>query len=723
MARIKYTGPLSTVQLQRTPVQKQTQAEFEEVSRLKLQECLAVRQQQSMEMVQIMLHVSFGTLFYLREFLPLGSFDDRDLKQTQREQKYSYEEFINGRTRTESPKEIQDLGFGKGKRGQPLKIILRNSDPKADMVLDLLEHGVFDALSKNYLEAIQLTVLVDKDEPQNVLETYTFSFKYTGARGDVNSRLESLSLDPVGCVADMKSAQTARTGLEMIVRRLITLSTFLPTLPNKRNLGIHLFYTEDCPPEYEPPGFAKSTNDTFKYPFNENWQRETQSCGTMDSGCHAVGLNVTSLKWTGPDPEGSEALPKIPPQIEYNDKVQRAADIGLTSEEIPNPMLSRDGSFLEATQDIAERRKLQMMIPASSYPDSDLVPTQPIYTVSATDTGGVNIDHNMRLSQKKALQIEDFSRMQIPGLARETENLANVLIKCQCGWDGEEPEMITCSFCHTRQHLLCYGFENPNDSRIPDSHACYQCLLEPDETQLLREMHTLVLLRRALKIILDEGFPSKTSIFTQKLHCNGQTVVQITDLLRKHKFLQPTPGSKSKGFLQKGLPKFVVPSAEDTRKRMQHEILHPFAKIYHHYVSQDTGSIPGAKLITDDQQMSQGPASSMDDGRAYGQGPQSSNAGGNKSPGHKRRHTQMESHGQVERQDVLRPATSLGNRSDKFGTGMMASDRIRSQPQTPSSRHQSDENRLRRSSRKRRKISNYTRLIDVGAASSGDESS
>jgi meiosis-specific protein len=180
MARIKYTGPLSTVQLQRDPVQKQTQAEFEEVSRLKLQECLAVRQQQSMEMVRIMLHVSVSPLFtpclhsyeiltsgllslvrnvilssvckpssitrcdrlslmaINREFLPLGSFDDRDLKRTQREQKYSYREFINGRARTESPEESQDLGFGKGKRGQPLKIILRNTDPKADMVLDLL---------------------------------------------------------------------------------------------------------------------------------------------------------------------------------------------------------------------------------------------------------------------------------------------------------------------------------------------------------------------------------------------------------------------------------------------------------------------------------------------------------------------------------------------------------------------------------------------------------
>lgn len=76
---------------------------------------------------------------------------------------------------------------------------------------------------------------------------------------------------------------------------------------------------------------------------------------------------------------------------------------------------------------------------------------------------------------------------------------------------------ITCSFCHARQHLLCYGFESSDDPRLPDTHACYQCLLEPDERQLLREMHTLVLLRRALKIILDEGFPNKTSTFTQKL--------------------------------------------------------------------------------------------------------------------------------------------------------------------------------------------------------------
>lgn len=56
----------------------------------------------------------------------------------------------------------------------------------------------------------------------------------------------------------------------------------------------------------------------------------------------SVGLNVTSLKWNGPDPESSEALPKIPLQIEYNDKIERAAAIRLGEETSP-ASVSRDG--------------------------------------------------------------------------------------------------------------------------------------------------------------------------------------------------------------------------------------------------------------------------------------------------------------------------------------------------------------------------------------------
>lgn len=60
MVRIKYTG--SMAQVQQVPVQTKTQAESEETTRLKTQEDLTVKQQQSLEMVQIMLHVSVSSL-------------------------------------------------------------------------------------------------------------------------------------------------------------------------------------------------------------------------------------------------------------------------------------------------------------------------------------------------------------------------------------------------------------------------------------------------------------------------------------------------------------------------------------------------------------------------------------------------------------------------------------------------------------------------------------
>lgn len=75
-------------------------------------------------------------------------------------------------------------------------------------------------------------MFVDKENPSHVLESYTFSFAYTGGVKDLKNRLSSVSLETTGCTAEMKSFRTAKLGLEMIIRRLITLSTFLPDLPS-----------------------------------------------------------------------------------------------------------------------------------------------------------------------------------------------------------------------------------------------------------------------------------------------------------------------------------------------------------------------------------------------------------------------------------------------------------------------------------------------------------
>ena len=71
----------------------------------------------------------------LRELLPLPCFDDRDLKEAQREQNFSYEDFLGNEAHPGSGRPVP---FGKGKRGQPLKILVRGADPKADNILDVL---------------------------------------------------------------------------------------------------------------------------------------------------------------------------------------------------------------------------------------------------------------------------------------------------------------------------------------------------------------------------------------------------------------------------------------------------------------------------------------------------------------------------------------------------------------------------------------------------------
>ncbi|KAB8079477.1 meiosis specific protein Hop1 [Aspergillus leporis] len=766
MARIKFTVPASAVQIQSARVlhdqnngasiKGKTQTEVKNSAKSTVSEGLLLKQQQSLEMVQIMLHVSFGTLFYLREFLPLPCFDDRDLKEAQREHRSSYWEFLSSKPHHENNGAGPDIAYGNGKRGQPLKVIIRGTDPKADMILDVLENGIFDALRRNILEAIQLTILVDKDKPENVLESYTFSFKYAGGSGNIDSCLESLSIDPVGCVADMRSAQSARVGLETIVRRLITLSAFLPTLPNKRNLGVHLFYTEDCPSDYEPPGFTTANKDTIRYPLSEHWRKESQSCGTMNSGWHTVGLRVTSLKWTGPDPEGSEALPTVPSQLEYKDEVPRTEDIGFIDEPSnlhcletgngigPGDHLALDqpsaghgvSGFREATQDIAERQKLQNMMPTqgTSYSDSDLIPTQPIIPGIAIANDHCHTSPSASkwsLPPRRITRIREYVRLQkIASDLPYPEVQPHRLVRCQCGWNGEEPEMIECAFCRTRQHALCYGFNGANDPRAPSIHACYRCLLEPDETQLLQEMNSLVLLRRALRIILDEGFPNKIGDFTQKLHCNGQTIIQITDILKKQKFLQPTPGYKLKGFSRRGLPKFSITQSDDVRQRMAREILHPMVKIQHHYVAEGSQGHDSLDPILGSQELGPINKSPPEAGEMSDNGYSLRSHGTQKSNGalpellgksrdQKRKSLPDSDQNESYESDGLDKNDRAAE--EQLHSSFLTDETLNTNAKGSSRRTPSGQS-PRRSSRKKRKISNYSKLIDVGAETSDHES-
>lgn len=91
-------------------------------------------------------------------------------------------------------------------------------------------------------------------------------------------------------------------------------------------------------------------------------------------------------------------------------------------------------------------------------------------------------------------------------------------INCECGDEKLEEDMICCDNCDEWQHTECYGFASAKDTRIPDYHVCYSCLLGKNEAKLLEEMRNMALFRRALKTIWRQGsFPSSNKIFANKL--------------------------------------------------------------------------------------------------------------------------------------------------------------------------------------------------------------
>ncbi|OJD10318.1 hypothetical protein AJ78_08626 [Emergomyces pasteurianus Ep9510] len=630
MARVIFTGAaqpttgtqmasrapaMTATTVMKTPAHKEKQQQQQQQSQ-------GIRQDQSLALVQIMLHASFGTLFYLREFLPLNCFDERDLMKLSKPDSYvSYANFVEGKPSSNGAGITANNGSTKERRAQPLKIIVRGKNPKADKLLDLLEHGIFDAIEKNFLEAVQMTIFVDKTKSSHVLESYTFTFKYESGSGckqtkgggdDVGKRLASISLESTGCTADMKTVKTARRGLEMIIRRLITLSTFLPMLPSERYMEIHLFYTDGSPAGYEPPGFKAAEHNDLLFARNEMWSRETQSCGVMETGVHSVGLKICSLKWSGTNYPSSEYVPEIPADIEYGDRVRRDEDIGFSDVDtaVRDLELSTQGSSQISTQtrqDEALRKDFQKMIPlATSTPGSDFIPTQ-------CNPDSFPAPTKPQLSQVKLSQLgarsQIFSAAATLHYGQGREQLGSDhhagIVRCECGSSSENSGMLKCAFCKTRQHLTCYGFVHEQDAAIPETHACYKCLLEPHEMHLVQDMRTLVLLRQALRVIIEEGYPNRVRDFAQKLGCNGQTIVQITDMLRKQGFLHATPGSKSKGFLEKGLPKFTLSTEFTIKEKLRNEIFNPLAKISHHYAlppnkSGQAGQCDGSATHTSD---------------------------------------------------------------------------------------------------------------------------
>ena len=83
----------------------------------------------------------------------------------------------------------------------------------------------------NILAGVQLSIILDKEKPSNVVESYTFTFKYSDNVGKPARQFDGISISAL--TGSQISLKDARSDFGVLIRNLIKLTDPLPDLPRK----------------------------------------------------------------------------------------------------------------------------------------------------------------------------------------------------------------------------------------------------------------------------------------------------------------------------------------------------------------------------------------------------------------------------------------------------------------------------------------------------------
>ncbi|XP_040000456.1 zebrafish testis-expressed 38 [Xiphias gladius] len=116
--------------------------------------------------------------------------------------------------------------------------------------------GCFDALEKQYLQIVFIGVYTNPGEPNCIIESYQFKFKYTENGPEMDILRNNVEMRVT--LEDTKRASV------LLVRKLFLLMQNLEALPNNVYLTMKLYYYDDITPaDYQPPGFKEGECDSL----------------------------------------------------------------------------------------------------------------------------------------------------------------------------------------------------------------------------------------------------------------------------------------------------------------------------------------------------------------------------------------------------------------------------------------------------------------------------
>ncbi|XP_076813631.1 uncharacterized protein LOC143460118 isoform X2 [Clavelina lepadiformis] len=376
---------------------------------------------QSKDFVKKILAISISNITYLRNLFPEYAYADRKIEELQ------------------------------------LKILKEHTHKGAGEIVQWMK-GVYDALDQEYLKALIFAVCTDPENPGSVIESYTFAFTYND--GVVETSYTVGSKDSKSAKVPTK-AQT-KDSARQLLRNLVILTTQMKPLPKNVFMTTRLlYYDENTPLNYQPPGFVGAAeNETLGFCI-ENIRIKA---GTIITPHSCMKVRVRAEK----------------DQFEKDENA-----------ELKQTNLELDDSQMDCLSQ------------ATSNVDID-IPLATFQTQSKT----------------KQVTVDDQTWDQ-----SSQKNTQELGVRCPCLDVEKDGLMIMCSHCNHWQHAICFCLpDNVKAPRVHICHLCAEkenlVCTDPRLTGMSVERQQEVCgLRRILLLCFDTEAITISMICT-KLSCN-----------------------------------------------------------------------------------------------------------------------------------------------------------------------------------------------------------
>ncbi|KAL2075799.1 hypothetical protein VTL71DRAFT_742 [Oculimacula yallundae] len=457
---------------------------------------VVLQQAHSFELVHTAIAATlFEVIFYRKVFPSTVKWNHRFCDPHNAE--VTYKSFIAG---------SQEPGQGKGRAWH---VPIRGQREVLDKMMDHLENGIKDALSRRYLRKITLTFHVAGKtalDQSTRLESYDIGIFY-GPDGvpvittDIRDSEppEDKSIDVYEAKSRLKAMLYGVADHFMIPAVMKELQ--MRPLPENIRMVIEMEYMDETPQDYQPRGFPRITEVV--------WTDETEALdgGTVEfkTGFHGVAF-ACSL------PKNNDPFPKAP---QTKDFLHNSGASNSRSEELPSAVASRPSvgrhrnrslfsvSDGDDTQSIVINEAQEVYRRISRRDGSTMLDTQQNQT---SPLPSENIVSYPRYNQSAKFMIPDYRhevreyaesklKDREPIDAGPLHSLQSQDINCECGSIKHDGHMIECFECLKFHHAECYGYRtNP-----PETEFCYTCLVQSDHDRL-RALKLDCQLRRIIRL-------------------------------------------------------------------------------------------------------------------------------------------------------------------------------------------------------------------------------